>query len=219
MPPATQPPVASLISLTLEAFADQAAARSPTPGGGSVAAYMGDLGAALGAMAARFTQGRKGFEAHETALAREITRLEELRARLSALVDEDSRSYDRVTSAYALPKETDAEKAARRDAIQAALREALAAPLATCRDAVAGLTVLDGLAQHVNANLASDVAVGAYALGAAFRGAWVNVLINLAGLKDPAFRADVLAEGETLAQSARALEDRIGTTILAGIKV
>jgi formiminotetrahydrofolate cyclodeaminase len=214
----TAPATAPLLSLTLAAFAEQTASRSPTPGGGSVAAYLGDLGAALGAMAARFTQGRKGFEAHEPALAREIARLEELRARLAALVDEDSRSYDLVTAAYALPKDTDEQKALRRDAIQRALRSALGAPLETCRHAVAALTVLDSLAQHVNTNLASDVAVGAYALGAGFRGAWVNVLINLGGLKDEVYRAQVQAEGATLGASARELEERVAARILAGIQ-
>jgi formiminotetrahydrofolate cyclodeaminase len=78
--------------------------------------------------------------------------------------------------------------------------------------------VLDSLSRHVNANLASDVAVGAYALGAAFRGAWVNVLINLAGLKDEVLRARVLADGEDLGARAHDLEERVSATILQGIK-
>ncbi len=211
-------PTHPLLALSLSSFAEQTAARTPTPGGGSVAAYMGTLGASLGAMAARFTSGRKGFEAHESALGTEVARLDELAARLSALVDEDSRSYDTVTNAYALPKESEEQKAARRDAIQAALRVALAAPLATCRTAVAALGELDTLATHVNPNLASDVAVGAYALGAAYRGAWMNVLINLGGLKDEAFRAAILAEGETLSSSAQRLEQRVSAAILSGLK-
>jgi len=212
------PPIPSLLDLSLAAFARQTAARTPTPGGGSVAAYMGNLGAALGAMAARFTAGRKGFEAHEAALAAEVARLDELATRLALLVDEDSRSYDKVTTAYALPRDTDEQKSARRDAIQAALRTALGAPLATCRDAVATLATLDTLANHVNPNLASDVAVGAYAAGAAYRGAWINVLINLGGIKDDAFRATILAEGEVLARSAEQFEQRVSATILTGLK-
>jgi len=206
-----------LIDLTLISFADQAAARTPTPGGGSVSAYLGALGAALGAMAARFTQGRKGFEEHEPALAAEIDRLGALRRQCTELVDEDSRSYDRVTAAYGLPKETEPQKAARRDAIQAALIEAMQAPLATCRAAADALAVLDSLSRHVNANLASDVAVGAYALGAAYRGAWVNVLINLGGIKDEALAARVRREGEELSARAARLEEQVSRTILASL--
>jgi glutamate formiminotransferase/formiminotetrahydrofolate cyclodeaminase len=203
-----------LIDLTLTQFAEQTAARTPTPGGGSVAAYVGALGAALGSMAASFTQGRKGFEAHEPALAAEIGQLHSLRARLVALVDEDARSYDKVTSAFSLPKASEAEKAARKSAIEAATREAMQTPLGTCRLAVEALDVLDGLAGHVNPNLASDVAVGAGALGACYRGAWVNVLINLSGLKDEALRSTVLAEGETLGARARQVEERVHGSIV-----
>ena len=208
-----------LIDLSLAQFADQTAARSPTPGGGSVAAYLGELGAALGAMAARFTQGRKGFEAHEAALASEIARLDALRERLQQLVDADAASYDKVTAAYGLPKGSEPEKSARKAAIEVALTAAMQAPLETCRLAVDALSVLDGLAGHVNTNLASDVAVGAYALGAGFRGAWVNVLINLAGLKDEVLRARVLSDGEDLGARARELEDRVAAAIMQGLKV
>ncbi len=206
-----------LIDLTLAAFAEQSAARSATPGGGSVAAYLAALGAALGAMAARFTQGRKGFEAHEPALAAEIDRLDALRHEFLRLVDEDSRSYDTVTAAYALPKDTDAQKAARRAAVQAALAAAMQSPLATCRAAVTGLQLLDSLSHHVNTNLASDVAVGAHALGAGFRGAWVNVLINLGGLKDDVLAARVRAEGEDLSARAASLAAQIDRTIGASL--
>ena len=206
-----------LIDMTLAAFADQTAAKSPTPGGGSVAAYLAALGAALGTMAAHFTQGRKGFEAHEAALGAEIARLQALQREACRLVDDDSRSYDQVTSAYGLPKDTDAQKAARRDAIQAALKDAMQTPLASCRAAVAALEVLETLSHHVNSNLASDVAVGGYALGAGFRGAWVNVLINLAGIKDETLAARVRAEGEDLSARAARLEAQISQTILASI--
>jgi formiminotetrahydrofolate cyclodeaminase len=206
-----------LTDLTLTQFADQTAARSPTPGGGSVAAYVGALGAALGAMAAGFTQGRKGFEAHEATLAAEISKLGTLRARLVALVDADAASYDKVTAAFGLPKATDAEKSARKAAIEVALKDAMQTPLVTCRLAVEALDVLDALAGHVNSNLASDVAVGASALGACYRGAWVNVLINLAGLKDEMLRARVLAEGEALSARARQIEDRVTAGIVRGL--
>jgi len=206
-----------LIEMTLAQFADQTAARTPTPGGGSVAAGLAAFGAALGAMAARFTQGRKGFESHEAALAQEIASLDSLRGQLLRLVDADAASYDKVTAAYGLPKGTLEEKAARQAAIESALKEAMATPLRTCGLTVEALSLLDGLRGHVNKNLASDVAVGAYALGAAFRGAWINVLINLGGLKDEALRARVLADGEDLGGRASALERGISAAIVADL--
>ena len=207
-----------LVDQTLRQLADQTAAKTPTPGGGSISAGMAALGAALGAMAARFTEGRKGFEAHGAALAAEIGRLDGLRGRFLGLVDADAASYDEVTAAYGLPKASEAEKDARREAIQRALVHAMETPLSACRLAVEALGVLDDLAGHVNPNLASDVAVGAYALGAGFRGAWTNVLINLAGLKDEGLRARVRAEGEDLGARARLLEERIEGRIVGPLR-
>jgi len=207
-----------LLESSLTEFADDTAARTPTPGGGSVAAYIAELGAALGVMSARYTEGRKGFEQHETALASEIALLEALRGGFEELVEADAAAFETVGAAYKLPRDTDEAKAARREAIQSALMLAMDAPLRTCRATVSGLEVLEGLSAHVNPNIASDVAVGAYALGAAFRSAWVNVLVNLAGIKDEAAKQRVAAEGEQLAERARRLEDRISEVVLGGIK-
>ena len=206
-----------LLDLTLADFAAQTAAKEPTPGGGAVAAYVGTLGAALGTMAARYSQGRKGLEEHEEALAREIDALEGLRGTLTELVDADAKAYKLVTSAYKLPKGTDEEKAARRDAIQDALRKALQPPLETCRAAVAGLEVVASLREHSNPNLISDVAVAAYALGATYRSAWINVLINVGGVKDAPFKAEVMGEGERLEARCRELETATGEAIVASL--
>lgn len=207
-----------LMDQTLSGFADEAAARQSTPGGGAISAYVGALGAAMGAMAARFTEGRKGFEEHAEALAVEIGRLDEVRLQLQELVDADAAAFDKVTTAYGLPKSSDDEKAARRAAIQQALVAAMQPPLEACRAAVAGLEVLDSLRGHVNKHLASDVAVGAYALAAAFRGASINVLINLAGIKDTAIREKVSEEGGALAEKVTRLESTISQDVLASLQ-
>jgi glutamate formiminotransferase/formiminotetrahydrofolate cyclodeaminase len=198
-----------LIDMTLSDFADEMAARTPTPGGGSACAYVAQLGAALGAMAARFTEGRKGFEPHAKALASEIALLDALRGGFAELVDADARAYEKVTAAFGMAKESDEEKAARRAAIQAALVEAMETPLSACRAAVSGLEVLAGLDDHVNPNLASDVAVGAHALSCAWRGAWVNVLVNLRGIRDEALREKTLAEGREMLSRVQALEAEV----------
>ena len=207
-----------LIDQTLQAFAAAAAARSPTPGGGSVSAYLGSLGAALGAMAARYTEGRKGFESHAAALAAEIARLDAVRLELEGLLDEDAAAYERLTAAYALPKSSEPEQSARREAVQSALVVAMDVPLRIGRAAVAGLEQLEALAPHVNPNLASDVAVGAHALGAAFRGAWVNVLVNLVSLRDEARKRAALDEGRALLARCEALEVRVAGPIVARLR-
>jgi len=203
-----------LIDLSLAEFADRAAAREPTPGGGAVAAYLGVLGAALGSMAGRFSEGRKDLREHADSLRQEIGALEGVRATLLDLVEADAVAYGAVSDAYKLPKGTPEEQQLRQSAIQAALRAALDPPVSACRTAVRGLEVLDGMRGHTNRNLISDVAVGAYALGAALRSAWINVLINLGGLDDAGLRQRLLQEGEALGQRGKALEEQIGTAIV-----
>jgi formiminotetrahydrofolate cyclodeaminase len=202
---------------TLAEFSDETAARTPTPGGGSVAACIAELGSALGLMSARFTEGRKGFEQHEQALAAEISQLEALRGDFADLVEEDAAAFSKVSAAYKLLRDTDEAKTARRAAIQSALIEAMDAPLRTCRAAVSGLVVLDSVSTHVNPNIASDVVVGAYALGAAFRSAWVNVLVNLSDIKDESVKERVHTEGEGLTRQAQELEARIHEVVVGAI--
>ena len=172
----------------------------------------------MGAMAARFTEGRKGFEQHAPVLAAEVKRLDQLRDQLLELIDADARAYAGVGAAYGLPRGTPEEKQARQAAIQSALVAAMQPPLAICRAAVTGLAVLDSLRQHVNPNVASDVAVGAYALAAAFRGASVNVLINLKGITDADLRDKVSREGAELAERAAELETGIATAVVTAIE-
>lgn len=206
-----------MTSSTLTEFCEQAAARTPTPGGGSIAACLGSLGAAMGQMAAKFTTGRKGFEEHQDALRSEIMELEVLRRQGLELVDADAVGFTAVTSAYKLPRGTDSEKQERRTAIQAALLTAMEAPLETCRLAVQGLEILDRLRLHTNPNLISDVAVGCYAFAAAFRSGWINVLINLAALDDEALVEQVRSEGSDLAARCDLLEAQISSAVLSAV--
>lgn len=206
-----------LTEATLTEFCELAAGRTPTPGGGSIAACLGALGAAMGQMAAKFTTGRKGFEAAQDALRSEIMELEGLRRQGLELIEADAAGFDAVTSAYSLPKGSDGEKAQRREAIQGALVTAMKPPLETCRLAVEGLEILDRLRLHTNPNLISDVAVGAYALGAAFRSGWINVAINLASLKDAALVEQVRSEGADLAARCERLEASVSEAVLEAV--
>jgi formiminotetrahydrofolate cyclodeaminase len=177
----TIPP--ALIDLPLTQFTDRLAARTPTPGGGSVAACLVATGSALGAMAFRFTSGEK-YASVENAMARRVEELERIRATALPLVDRDTQAYDAVTAAYKLAKSTDAEKAARTAAIQTALKGALEVPRQTLELSLQALRVVAEGVGDVNPNLASDAATGASCLWSACESALLNVMINAASIHD-----------------------------------
>lgn len=197
-----------LIESSLSQFAAQLAERTPTPGGGSMAAYLAASGAALVAMACRFTSGDK-FAAVQAAATATADALDELRPAALGLVDRDARAYDAVTAALAMPKSTDAEKQARSAAMQQALRGALEVPFETLVLAVRGLELAAPLAPGVNPNLASDCGVGARCLQGAAEGAFLNVRINARSIKDAEYAKARLAEAERLRDRARELGDRV----------
>lgn len=202
----------SLVDLTLRDFVASLSARTPTPGGGSMAAALVASGSALASMAFRFTSGDK-YAGVESAMAARVEELDRLRARGLELVDLDSRSYDAVTSAYKLPKTTDAEKAARSAAIQAGLRGALEVPAETIDRALAALVIaVDGLGD-ANPNLLSDAASGAHCLASACEAAFLNVKINAASIADKAWGAEQLARAERQRDEARALLARANEVV------
>ncbi|HTF90430.1 MAG TPA: cyclodeaminase/cyclohydrolase family protein [Planctomycetota bacterium] len=206
------PPSSRLIDQSLELFAGSLAARTATPGGGSMAAFLTAAGAALVAMACRFTSGEK-FAAVEAAMVRASGSLDEIRARALPMVDLDAASYDAVTSAYGLPKTTDAEKALRSDAIQRAFKGALNVPFETMRLALAALETAAPVAGLVNPNLKSDCGVGARCLATALESAFLNVRINAGSIKDADFVVERLRESEKMRVRARELSEKIAAAV------
>jgi methenyltetrahydrofolate cyclohydrolase len=178
-----------LINLTLTEFADALGSDQTAPGGGSAAALAGALGGALAVMVARLTLGRAKYAAHQDEMAAVEAKADALKTTLLALVDADTAAYDQVTDAYKLPKDTDAQKARRTGAVQAAFRAATEAPLATAEACAEVLDLAGQVAAHGNRNAASDAAVAALLAHAGLRGAVRNVRINLGSLQDAAFRA------------------------------
>ena len=172
-----------LTGLTVSEYAARLAAGEPTPGGGSAAALVGALGVALGEMAANFTRNKDTWE-H---VAAPLQRLEQHRAALLALTDADAEAYAPVGAAYALPRGTEAEQAARREAIQHALKQAAQVPLQAVGEIAAAIAELPILAEYANKNLLSDVGVAAAFTLAALKTAWLNVEINLSSIKDEAY--------------------------------
>lgn len=200
---------------TVDAFSAALASSAPAPGGGSAAALEGALGAALTAMVANLTLGRKNYAEHQE-LARETAeKAEALRLRLAELMDRDTESYLAVTAAYALPKETDEQKALRSEAIQRGLERSTAVPFATMELAAETLELTAGLVGRSNKNAASDLGVAALSLSAALKGAWLNVRTNVGSLKDRALAEDYLSRGQALADRALPLADRIYQETLA----
>ena len=176
----------------VSAFLDALASAEPTPGGGTAAAIAGAMGAALLMMVAGLAKSRTGSEEERVALAEARAALTSVRERLCALADADTEAFNQVMSAYRLPKATDAEKAARKEAIQQALKGATTTPLDTLRAASDGLRLGGIVKTHGNPSAASDVDVGIGLLRAAAEGAAANVRINLDGLHDEAFKKAAL---------------------------
>ncbi|MBM3987546.1 MAG: cyclodeaminase/cyclohydrolase family protein [Planctomycetes bacterium] len=204
----TTNPTVSLVGLSLTTFSDALAARTQTPGGGSLAAYMVACAAATVSMAARFTSGDK-YIAVAQSMGAHAADLDLLRERALALVDRDSAAYDRVTAAFKLPKATDDEKAARSAAIQAATKGALEVPLEVMAVALAVLRHAGAAAGSINPNLASDCGSGAHAALAGLESALANVAINAASLKDAEYIAVRKAEAESMRREARACAEAV----------
>lgn len=197
----------------IEKYVADAAAGIPAPGGGSVSALAGALGASMASMAANFTVGKKKFADVDAEARAILGRCEAGRNRLLELMDRDVAAYGTVSAAYGMPRDTAEQKAARAAAIQEALKVALAEPLEAFRECLALLCQLERLVEVANPNLISDVGVAAILIEAALRGAKINVEINLASLKDAAFvaatRKEVDEGAAEAANSAAAVIQRV----------
>lgn len=200
-------------SKTVREFVQAVGARTPTPGGGSVSALVGALGAALGAMVGWMTYGKRRFEEKDALMRRLIPPLHEAMESLVVLVDEDSRAFDAYWTARGMARETVEERMARDLAMQAALRRAILAPLQAMRIVDTCWDALCGLAAHGNMASRSDLEVGARALEMASWGCGRNVIINLDAMEDEAFRDSVAAEREALEHRASSLRDRVLATL------
>lgn len=198
-----------LINMKLSAFADETASESPAPGGGSIAAYMGVLGAALGTMVANLSSHKKGWDDRWEEFSVWAEKGQAIKDKLLHLVDEDTHAFNKIMEAFALPKGTDAEKAARKTAIQAATLYAIDIPLLVVKTAFAAFPLLKEMTLKGNPNSVTDAGVGALAVRSAIYGAYFNVKINAAGLDDKATAAEKINEAAALLQQAIALEKEI----------
>ena len=203
------PADSKLISMRLDAFADETASESPAPGGGSISAYLGSLGAALGGMVANLSSHKKGWDDRWEEFSNHAEQAQNLKDKLLRFVDADTAAFNRIMDAFSLPKGNEVENAARKKAIQEATQHAIEVPLEVMKTAAAVLPILKEMAVNGNPNSVSDAGVGALCASAAVSGAFMNVRINAAGFDDKTYVEKVIAEGKAIEQHAKLLEAEI----------
>ncbi|MEZ5125171.1 MAG: cyclodeaminase/cyclohydrolase family protein [Thermoleophilia bacterium] len=198
-------PAVVYIDESLRTYIDDAASAKPAPGGGSVSACAGALGAALVGMVCNLTLGREKYAAVEDQMQDLVGRTEAARARLQDLIQEDTTAYNGVLEAYRMPKGTEAEIAARKAAVQAGLVVAANVPLEIGRVALEVCRLSRIAADHGNPNAVTDAGVGVLLAEAAVVGAALNVRINLGSIEDAEYVTKTAAEVETLLTQAATL--------------
>ena len=198
-----------LVDMTCRGFADETASESPAPGGGSISAYMGALAAALGTMVASLSAHKAGWDDRWEEFSDYAVKGREILDRLIHLVDEDTEAFNRIMGVFAMPKATPEEKKARAEALEAATLYATEVPLRTMKAAYAAFDLLQAMATKGNPASVSDAGVGALAARSAVLGAFLNVRINAAGLKDRELADKLVGEAAEIAKNARAREAEI----------
>ena len=198
-----------LVDLTCKGFAEETSRESPAPGGGSISAYMGALGAALGTMVANLSAHKPGWDEQWEFFSDWAVKGKGVMNELLALVDEDTDAFNCIMAVFGMPKGTDAEKAARAEAMEKATLYATEVPLKTMKASYRVFEVAGEMAEKGNPNSVSDAGVGALAARAAVQGAFLNVKINAAGLKDREKAEALVSEAAKIAEAADAEERRI----------
>lgn len=206
-----------LVDLSLRKFACETASESPAPGGGSVSAAVGALGAALGSMVANLSAHKRGWDEHWEEFSDHAEQGKMAYEALLALVDEDTRAFNRVMESFGLPKETQTQKDARRQSIQEATLYAIDVPYRVMKMAAGSLGLLEKMAESGNPNSASDVAVGALCLRTAVSGALLNIRINAADLATPSLAEETLRDAERLEKETLRRCDHIQKKVLKKI--
>ena len=204
-----EPSKKSLVDLTCKGFANETASESPAPGGGSVSAYIGALGVSLATMVANLSSHKIGWDERWEEFSDWAEKGQKLKDELLFLVDEDTRSFNRIMDAFGLPKETPEEKAARTDAIQEATKYAIEVPFKTMQKAYESMEVIKAMVETGNPNSVTDAGVGALCARSAVMGAFLNVKVNAAGLKDKTFVKDILKKGTGIEEGAKKLETEL----------
>ncbi len=198
-----------LVDMNLVAFANETASESPAPGGGSISAYMGAMGAGLGTMVANLSSHKAGWDDRWEEFSEWADKGKFYMDQLLHYVDEDTNAFNKIMDAFSLPKKTDEEKAARKKAIQDATLYAIEVPYKVMELCYESMSVMKAMAEFGNPNSVTDAGVGALAARSGVFGAFLNVKINSASLDDKTYVAKILADGQNILEKTAALEKEI----------
>ena len=206
-----------LVNLSLQEFANETASESPAPGGGSIAAYMGSLGISLATMVANLSAHKKGWDQRWKEFSAWAEKGQKIKDELLYLVDEDTNAFNKIMEAFSLPKSSEQEVKTRSEAIQNATKYATEVPLKTMILAYSSFPIIKAMAEIGNPNSISDAGVGALCARSAVIGAYMNVRINAAELKDEVFKKEILAKAEKIKNDAIKEEEAILKIVYAVI--
>jgi glutamate formiminotransferase / formiminotetrahydrofolate cyclodeaminase len=195
--------------MTVEGFADETASESPAPGGGSISALVGSLGVSLATMVANLSSHKAGWDEKWEVFSVWAEKGQQLKDELLYLVDEDTRAFNKIMDAFGLPKSTEEEKKARKEAIQDASKYAIKVPFRVMEKSLESMQVMKAMAEIGMEASASDVGVGALCARTAVMGAYLNVKINAGGLDDKDFAAEYVKKGEEIVEKANVLEAEV----------
>lgn len=206
-----------LIDMTCKDFANETSAESPAPGGGSISAYTAALGVSLGTMVANLSAHKPGWDDRWEEFSKWAEKGQALKDELLHLVDEDTQSFNKIMEAFGMPKKTDAEKAARHEAIQAATKYAIEVPFQTLKKSFEVFEICQAMVNIGNPNSVTDAGVGILCAKAACYGAFMNMQINAGSLEDKNFVNDVLAKGKELLAKADTIEKEYTAIVMKQI--
>ncbi|PID94405.1 MAG: glutamate formimidoyltransferase [Bacteroidetes bacterium] len=207
-----------LVDMTLTAFAEETASESPAPGGGSIAAYMGTLGAALGTMVANLSAHKRGWDSQWETFSQWAEKGKSFVNQLNAMVDEDTNAFNKIMDAFGLPKKSEEDKALRKKAIHEATKYAIEVPFKVMNLCYDSMELMEAMAEKGNPNSVTDAGVGALAARAGVRGAFLNVKINAEGFEDVAFVKDIMEKASVIEAKAQEKEQAIMAVVEAKIK-
>ncbi|MDD4684763.1 MAG: glutamate formimidoyltransferase [Bacteroidales bacterium] len=206
-----------LVDMTCADFANETASESPAPGGGSIAAYMGSLGASLATMVANLSSHKAGWDERWEEFSIIAEKGQAIKDELIHLVDEDTNAFNKIMDAFGLPKKTEEEKAARTNAIQEATKYAIEIPYRTLCKSFEVFEICQAMVETGNPNSVTDAGVGILCARAACYGAFMNVKINASSLDDKAFVNDLIAKGQALIEKADTIEKEYTARVMKQI--
>jgi glutamate formiminotransferase/formiminotetrahydrofolate cyclodeaminase len=198
-----------LVDFTVEGFVNETASESPAPGGGSISAAMGAMGAALGTMVANLSSHKRGWDDRWEQFSDWAEKGKYYQDQLLKMVDEDTNAFNKIMDAFGLPKSSDKENAIRAQAIQEATKYAIEVPFKVMELCYESMEVVKAMAEIGNPNSVSDAGVGAIAALAGVKGAFLNVKINTAGLEDKVFAEEIISKGKVLQEKAATKQKEI----------